>query len=106
MNGHADGQQDRGILNSMQGMPGSRYDEKVTGTTFPARVPGGQPDPAAQHLDGSLTEILVLSQGCARCHGEHRLPQRVLMAAIDGFSAASCQGSGGPLGLLADDGIQ
>jgi len=106
VNGLAHGQQDRGILDGMQGMPGSGHDEKITGTAFPGRVSGGQPHPAAQHLDGGLAGILVLGQRGAGRHGEHRLTQRVLVAAVDGLGAAPGRSGGGPLGLLADDGIQ
>ena len=94
------------LLESVQGVPGARYDQEVTGAAFPGRLAGGQPDPAAQHLNGGLARAFVLGQRGARGQGEHRLAQRVLMAAVHGLGAAACRGGGSPSGLLADDGVQ
>src|SRR3954462_6195508 len=77
------GEQDGGVLDSLQPVPYVGHGEEVSGPAFPDQLARAQPDPPAQHMHRGLTGIGVLGQRGAGRQGDHRLAQGALVTAED-----------------------
>jgi hypothetical protein len=56
------GQQDRGVLQRLETVPGVRDDEQVSGACLPRLPTDDHADSAVEHLDGGRARVLMLSE--------------------------------------------
>lgn len=78
-------EQHRRIFKRIQAVALRRDDDEVAGLALPFAGLGAQTHPTGQHLQRRFGRAVVLAEAVARGQGDQRLPQEVLVAAVDGL---------------------
>ena len=74
----------------MQTVPFLRDHQQITGGPVPGVAGGGQPHPAAQHLQRGLPRAVVLAEFTPGRQGDQRLPKPVIVSAVHGVRPGRC----------------
>src|SRR5699024_10137080 len=101
-----DGEQKDRVGHGFHAVSGFRYGQEVSRTSLPARVPGYEPHPALHHQHGGVTGGVMLAELRSFGQGDHRLPQALLVTAVDRLCGPAAAFFGCAAGQLAGHGFQ